>query len=597
MLRYYISRLAIVLSLICCTYLGAATINFTDTNIVQFGWQGGTNAVPVGADAPFYLTYSGTGIAVQLLAGTLKCISDGTGYPLVTAGSVIDITAGAPATITTGLANTNHTLYCYGVAGVSAIQVTGAFVITGGTSVADTTFGPQYQVGTTPFSTYGKIDGCPYRVTTVQGYDNTTNTNVPNLSGISEISLRYYATGSTQSLFASYGFGGNIAKYALYQDGTLVGSWTFPNSSGTYINSQLQLGQVTGLDPGQHLYEWISYGMPGFAVLSSIMSSGALVSQAVTAKNCVVVYGDSIAAGPSTGTQDGRLAWWAGIHATGWSTSRVAQGGAKVVGQLELYTGDVTGATPQVGTTIIHQGGVNDQQAFVNAGSIVTFQASVLNELTQMASGLTAGAKMLWEGILPNTATNSAQRSNYVAAELAAVTAYNLTSPAIPACFYDTTGWIITGTDTAEGLHPIGQNASSVGFPFGNPLIGYGKISNRLSFILQGYSTGASVTFTGASSGRVGVSTNLTISPVTTGATFSGEAATISDAAGGTFSPSSPITLTAGSSSVVISYTPVSSGSKTITLGGMANCWTIPSALSYNALPNSGGLLTVKVGM
>jgi hypothetical protein len=90
-----------------------------------------------------------------------------------------------------------------------------------------------------------------------------------------------------------------------------------------------------------------------------------------------------------------------------------------------------------------------------SAEDLATFQADYQAMLASRTASLSAGTKMFVRGILPSTAANAANRASYVAAQQAAVAAYNATSPAFPVvAFWNTDGWIVPVTDTADRLYP-----------------------------------------------------------------------------------------------------------------------------------------------
>lgn len=469
-----------------------------------------------------------------------------------------------------------------------------------------------YQIGTTPFTTYGATDGCPV-FQTVSGnpntawyynggqngasatpYDGAVRFPVIGVGGAGSISIGVLAYQSANAL-------------ALFQDPTATSDGTLLATSGTLAqDGTFKTTTFTALDPG-HTYEVLSYllpsGGPTANGIASITITGGTIGGTPTFQRpCGAMYGDSIVAYSNidaSATVDIRTGYYPAFLAAGYSLERVGSGGQKVNDWGKLSTSAVTNATPTQPVVVIHELGVNDQQAWVDAASVTAFQAGVVSELQAMAVGLPARAKMLWQQILPNTAAQSAKRDTYNAALIAAHVTYNASpTNGITSCTYNTDSWVNTSTDmNGDGLHPIASNAPSAGHPFGFPLVGYGKISNNMSFILEGYATGASYSFTGPSAGNATVPYTFTIVPLVTGAVFApGWTVTPSDSgAGGTFTPST-VTLTAGAASVTFTYTAASVGAKTLSLGSLPDCQTAPASLSFTASqgPPSAGLLVRK---
>ena len=581
----------ILLALLGSPAWAATNIAFSDPNVLAIGWSSsGTARYPVAQDGALYFTFSGTQLQATFY-GTQPfrfAIDGGTAIAVSPLSSVTPTLT----TVITGLTSGSHTVYAWGSSSDTELAAATAFTTDGTGSVVNPTFGTLYQVTSAPFSTYGRITDCPY-TTGPGGYPDwplSYDSAMGNSS--TELGARYYATGSTQSVYV-YAPGGT--SWALYQDGVAAGVASPDAAGGAY-----QLLQVTGLDAGQHLYEWVAYGiLSGANGLIYVMPSGLLSSVSVPARLCVGIYGDSIAALAQfgSGTPDSRLAWWAATHATGFDLMRMGKGGQKVVTFLETNTAAITGAVPTVPTIVIHEGGVNDQQAWTGTApnDAATFQAAVLAELSNMAAGLPTGVRMLWEQILPNTAAQSQERGNYNAAIIAAIAVYNAGAPTAQACTYNSDNWINPAMDTVgDGLHPELQNAPSAGYPFGNPLQGYGKISNRLSLILAGYgASGSSLTVSGPASGAIhAASTSFTVSAGVSGAQFSGENIAIGDggkagwfvaSTGDSGTGSMTVATAVGSSSFTFTYTPASIGIAQISYNGLPDCWTAPASMPYTA--------------
>lgn len=562
--------------------LYAADIPFTDSNLLPVGWTtSGATRFPNTQDGAIYFKVNiGTNTLKTTFYGTqaFKFSIDG-GSTI----SVSPLSSSVPTltTISSSLSPGSHDVYAWGSQSDTVISTAAAFTTDGSGSLADTRFGTLYETKTGTLATYGKIRSCPWQTTSLGTYASSAFAYDATMGGNSaDAGEAYYATGDSQSVYVYAGLTSGGAGYALYQDGVSVGTASTSANGGVF-----QMLFITGLDSGQHLYEWISNKIQsGPNGIVFVMPSGSVSTVTAAAKSCVGIYGDSITALSAVTPGDSRLAWWAATYAAGFDNMRMGQGGQKVVTFGRDNTAAITGGANGVPTIVIHAFGVNDQQAYTGPSDITTFQTAALTELQNMDAGPLGGSRQLWQYILPNAAGNSAQRGAYNTAIAAAVASYNGGAHTTTACAYDTTGWINTTTDTiGDALHPILQNAASTTYPFGNPLLGYGKISNRLSFILSGYgSAGKSFTFTGPAFGYVGVDSAVyTLTPSVTGAVFNGEPITLSDGgAGGTFTPNLTA-LTDGASSVTFTYKGTSIGVKTISVSGLANCWTAPPSLTF----------------
>lgn len=436
------------------------------------------------------------------------------------------------------------------------------------------------------------VDNCPFQIYSGPEYPPYPTTYDGSFGAISnpstELAIRYYGAGSTQSIVAQSTGGLPPAQWALYADGVQVGAAT-----GTFNGPQFQTFAVSGLDANQHLFEWWAYGIQsGIQAVVSVTSSGTIRRNPPPPRTCVGVYGDSIVDLRSSGATDSRLTWSPAMRINGFDIMRAGAAGQPVSGVLEKNTWAITGAHPLAPSIVITEGGSNDQRLGI---SVPTFQAAVLNELTQLATGMPKGGKILRQQIPPNAQANSSQRPAYNAAIVAAVNAYNAANPRIPACTYSVDSYGISpvpGVDTVDGSHLIAQNPPTPGHPFGWPLKGYGKLTNALSLILAGYGPAASsVLLSGPSSGTAGVSSTFTVAAAAAGAVFSaGETFTISDGGfGGSFTDSTGEAGTGsmtihppyGSTSIQVGYTSSSEGTRPLSISGLPNCYTAPAPHSF----------------
>lgn len=559
--------------LLASSFTEATNIPFTDANIRCFGWGvSGSSMTPTAVDAPCYFSFFGTALSVNMgSSDTMNWKIDSTTF--TTTGPGIQ-------TVTSGLSSSTHTVYMYGTQSTTLINTANAFQITGSTTVVRTDFGTQYDIGTAPFTTYGKVQGCPL-FQNVQGFPNGFGITRSN-----EVVVDYYATGAYQS-FLSWNapFMGNPDIYALYSDGVQIATITANTTGG-----QFQLYTATATDSGQHHYELLQYGLGTYNAIPYIMPSSSLSTVVVSSKPCVSLFGDSIVGLTQFASPpfDGRLAWWEATNQTGFAIQRQGESGARLVPDAGSSTSQITGTGPQKSSIMILEFGVNDVFNWTNSQSTATYAVAISTILTTIANGDANIQKFLVQEILPSSVVPSGGSGLYAlyrTAQANGVAAYNASTQTVKACFYHTTNWIDPTTDTVgDGLHPSYSNPTASNVPYGAPLVGYGKISNRLAPILQGYgSAGASFSVSGPPTGAVGVTSSNFRLDLGARAAFTGDQTiTISDGGmGGTFagahsSGANPIVFTPlqDDGSISFTYTPASSGTIHFTYTNAQDCWT-----------------------
>lgn len=562
-------------------------IPLNDSRIFLLGYQSAGTIAGVTAtnnslyQAPGYFSFNGTLLNAYMYSNGATFISIDSGTFTSFAGT--NASGWTLVSIASGLSSGTHTVSWY--AGTTYLSSTAAFSTDGTGLLTSAIVAPFYQVTSSSFSSYGTVDGTMQTDSQFPGTPETGNTG-----GGGEFTLRYQGTGAYQSFILTSG-GTNAA---LYQDGVQVSTFNLTTSIGYY-----GLYVSSAVDPGQHQYKLVYFGYPGMNnEVVGIMPSGSFVATPESVKQTVGFYGDSIIYELGNYQLDLRLGWREAADATGWAAMRYGQIGQPVIGYLQQSTQTVfiNGyANPRAVGLVILEGGVNDERLLL---STATFRVAISSQLYNMQQGLNPGVKMLYEGILPNVFDSSADTLLWNQTEQLGVADFNALYPNHAVCWYDTTGWINTTTDTdGDGVHPVGSNPISVQYPFGNPLIGYGKISNRLAPILNAYGTvGQSYSFSGpGGAGGLGVQSGNFIVSMLSSATFTGDQIiTLNDAsAGGTFTPSvgSPgigplaVTPTVGTSSFTFTYTPsISGGSRTITTTAGQSCWIDAPSISYPVL-------------
>ena len=561
----------------------ATNIPFTDANVRCFGWTvSGNNMEPNAQDSPCYFSFYGTGLSVQMASNDTDYYQvDSTTYGVAGPGFI---------NVISGLSSSTHTVYMHGNVFTSLINSTNTWQITGSTTVVRPDFGTAYPVGAVPFTTYGQTEGCPI-FETVNGFANS-----PLTDRSSELSFEYYATGSSQSFLAINLGGPPYSAYALYSDGVQIGSFTVSAQGG-----QWQLYGISATDSGQHHYKLVQYGLGLNSSVAYIMPGGTLSTVHVSTQQCVSIYGDSIVALSqfTLAPYDGRLGWWAATNQAGFGIQRVGVGGSKLVPDGQGWVSHIISATPQQPQTLIMEYGTNDANA---AGSTTTFKVALSTVIAAVAAGDPSLTHVLVEEILPNGLSEPANPA-FRQAQIDGTALYTANYPSDPpACFFHTNTpnpWINTTSDTVgDALHPSYANPALSTAPYGSPLMGYGKIGNRLGPILAGYSSlGASYTSTGPVSGNFNIaSASFTVTLGATATWAGDQTVTLNDGgAGGTFVTSlgtngtGPLTVTptVGTSSFTFTYKAVASGANTITYTNAQDCWTNPTVNTYTTNPSA----------
>lgn len=243
-----------------------------------------------------------------------------------------------------------------------------------------------------------------------------------------------------------FGSSGNPTKWALIQDGVLLG---VTSSSNANQYGLFHLG--TGLS-GTHTYEiinvWSSSTGHQWGFLTQIMLGGGsgIVASTPAARPLMAFFGDSITLekdGTSNGTE-GRA--FKTSQALGFECLKLGRNGETWTWGKSA-TSFVTGGTkkPKVVWVCF---GANEA---ITGSSIVTMEADAVIVLNDLLTGLDADALIFVEGIFPSTFTNmAANRDTYNAAIASAVATVNN-----PRCtFLNTNGVISPATDTADTLHP-----------------------------------------------------------------------------------------------------------------------------------------------
>jgi lysophospholipase L1-like esterase len=514
---------------------------------------------------------NGTDLDAQLYPGSYQITVDGSTTSKTVSGSNFNWVS-----LFSGKVNTAHTVSIVGtyIEKDNALRIVAP---TGAALSAPAGYGTFLPISQAPFSTYIQLDGGAISA------DYGSYGSAYNWQGDSM--MRFNAA-VTDIYFWGYQGSGKIV---VYQDGVEIANFI---PTGASIWGLMHI--ATGLDSGSHLYEIAeiepSDPVKGFYVYGLMLSGGTgLVSTKPAEKTGVLWYGDSIVAeSGSPDLVDKRLGdLWLATRPLNLNPIQRGIPGWTVSTQLRnAVATQVTTISPKP-QVIFLEGGVNDQRASVTIGNTSTagtFAGDMKTMITSVATGLPATSTIFVRAILPNSSTNSTNRSLYTAAQQAAVNAYMAGNPTVQALYINTDNWISAtpnvNTDSG-GLHLS--------------MSGYAKVANREIPLINGIVNGTSYTVSGPSNGTSSqASTNFTVA-LPGGATFTGDQTiTIADGGnGGTFTPSvgstgvSSVTVTPATSttSFTFTYNAATAGTKTLTFTNGQN-WTDSTSTAYVA--NSG---------
>ena len=313
---------------------------------------------------------------------------------------------------------------------------------------------------------------------------------------------------------------------------------------------------------------------------------GTLTGTPPATKKIIGCYGDSICGAGSAPDDSRQVQTWLDSIAGGYAGQIFPSSGALVSGgglatTCAAKSALFGGADADIW---VLEGGVNDQAALVATGPGSTFRNAMAAMISQCQGMATPPVHLLVRGILPNLDTNSVNRPNYVADQLAAATAAGIG-------FYHTDNWINPTTagcpahDTVDNLHPCGAAAASA------TGTGYAKIANEEGPIFAGLLAGQSFSVSGPSTGTVGVVSSAFTVTIANGATWSGnDSITIGPSAAcglilpsqGTPGTAVTVTPTAGST-LTFQCRPTTATAGTIAYSGLADLWIAPTANTFTS--------------
>ena len=492
-------------------------------------------------------------------------IYGGETYSITVDGATSTITAPGNTwiwySLFSGLPDADHTIAVSG----RYIDSDNSLDATGGTGFQQSSInGTFLPVGAAPFATYGAIDGSPV-IGTFNGYPNTP------LWSAGDSGIRFAA--AVTDIYAwMYDGSGPVV---LYQDGIALQTYT-PGGTSNWGFAHL----ASGLDGLQHEYEILPIAARDRTWIYAVMLSGGTGLAPVThsSRGTVGWYGTSIIALGSS-FSDSRLGDpFIASRAVGLSDSRWGNPSQHYSTVLRDNTSQVTTLSPPpVGVWL--DGGVNDMITGVTIGDANTsgtFTGDFKTTLDNLNAGLPAGTKLLCRAIFPSTNTD---RAAYNQAEQTAINSYNAESPADPALYIPTDGWISTSTtDLPDGVHPS--------------IVGSAKIANQeIPIMLSQFDNEPAYTATAPDSSYAGSTSGAGDITLGDGATFTGDqtititssdpADLITPSVGIAGTGAVTVTPTNGASSVTYTVNRSTTGTSTLTFTNGQVAWTDPTALTY----------------
>ncbi|MDB5265693.1 MAG: baaA1 [Parcubacteria group bacterium] len=407
-------------------------------------------------------------------------------------------------------------------------------------------------------------------------------------------------TGDQVQADAAYRFKGSISSLYLwaYGDGANVHLDVY-DATGATLQNSYDVSQVasswgtwmpvaSGMDTStQHIYRLTGSTNAGFLTYSIMTVGGTGLDltwtpPSLASLSVIAGYGDSITAG-NVGTNG--MSWLGYIRSVaqklpgaggGAAIANFGLGGDPVIGSGDTRFTDITGLSPQPKTVFVLYG-IND----INAGvSTTTFAASYSTMVNGLSAGLPSGTNIDYMAVLP---TSYGGGSETKIDPFNAVIASIVTAKGGHNHFINTKNWNLGGTayltggaldntNFYDGLHP-------------NPA-GYVVMTKYLTpfAVTNPYSV------SGPSSGANGTaSANFTVT-LNNGAAFdANDTVVLSDgASGGTFTPSvgslgtsiATVTPALNATSFTFTYTPATSGTKTLTFTN-GQGWVNPGTASY----------------
>lgn len=463
MTRFIQKLLLLCLLITCAAPAWASTTNYAysaSTMPLGGNWTagsyGGHNydiAAGYGSDMEFVATGTSCTIQMDGFSGITYTITVDGGTP------VTGTATGSWGFVTcfTGLSDGPHTVV-FKTGGSSnqiffdtdnTLQVTGAAPAVS----LPAHFGTQYNPLTTPFTTYGVIEGPVYNRSAFVGYPNVAFATSPRTACIrlntqaSEIWLWMFQAGQT---------------YIVRRDGVLTDSLAVPNTStwGWW-------NPASGLDTSaSHTYEIICTGdTSGYpmALWRVMLVGSGLTTTAVPARPTWLWMGDSITWGNGWGLSFPYLV-------TGTVNAYCANAG---VAGTKLVSDGTTTATSLAGmltppTRIFVMYGRNDSPA---GTTLSQFQTGATSLIITMRTAFPT-APITWLGTLPWSTEPGNMPADYLTAEQAAVAGAGSSL----VTFASVSSGLVLATDTVDGTHPTDAlNSQS-----GQMVSGTQKVANNV---------------------------------------------------------------------------------------------------------------------
>lgn len=260
---------------------------------------------------------------------------------------------------------------------------------------------------------------------------------------------------------------GQGGSWIIRQDGIKIGSTIAPGGvAAAWVTF------ASGLS-GTHEYT-IQIVTNNNDFINQVMTIGGtidLVTTPAAATNYYAFYGDSITQGNVAGDSSQTWASLISYH-NGVTPLNRGISGSTVWTSGSTRTADITAfSVPPKRLYVLY--GTNDLAQISGAETTTQFQGYFTTMLNALIAGTTCPIYIL--GILQrstSTPTNTALWNAVITTVIATIN-----NPRVR--YFDTTNWVNTGSDEADGLHP---NA-----------LGYSKMEQQLAFAIPSISTGSSV--------------------------------------------------------------------------------------------------------
>lgn len=503
-----------------------------------------------------YITTSGTGVTIS--GSTLTVLIPATQPPISNNVTAAQLVVNTGSNLTDTASNTVTT------------QVTNA----------DVTASEWYVPTLSPFSTSAMVEG----------YWNDGSANKGAISFVGTGMCARVNGTFTQMDINVFKYGGLVGhNFVVYKDGypgasgaTLVHDWGTTDNT-TNIADQ---GLVTGLS-GAHEYDICDIAsQAGNASITAVRVTGTLTGTAPTRKSILAGLGDSLNSYELiTDTRLSNISQVAvafGMIPLHVGSSGIRVGGASgndMVSIIPPQLAKLSGSEVLSTVLCCWSSGYNDAQLGVSGSTIGTEWTALL---TALYGGTRWFSNVVVLGLPPENAypTIPATYDPFIAT---AASAFSSPTPLFVRTGSGGQAWVNntvgdgscsngTGDKRSDNLHLWGCPAGT--------FVGYSKVAARQIPIVDGVLNGHSYAVSCPSTATVGVAITCTVS-LHSGAAFIGDQTVTPASTGGTISGA--VTPSIGSATGTFTFTPSSTGAKTITYTNGQDGWVNPSSNTVTA--------------